>query len=254
MASMAEGLQGSRLNPASLSGLNGTQAEMAHSQWLQGVNQEEGGLALPLGKSLALGAAFEWLDMGEVTRYQPLVGGGYASSGSWHPTAGALTLSLGGAINSSLDAGVALRGWRQDLDSEGATAASGSVALRYKPTASLRVDLALLDMGTKLAGDDLPTALRLGGSWQTAGGQRLAVEGAAPLDPAKGIDWSTAVEAPLGKAITLRGGALMLAGNPNPTPTAGFSVAVSNWSLDFAYRAAGELGSTLHAGLTLLTR
>jgi hypothetical protein len=153
-----------------------------------------------------------------------------------------------------VDGGVALRGWRQDLDGEGATAASGSASLRYKPSAAVNVVVALVDLGTQLAGDKLPTALRLGGSWQSASGQRLAVEGAAPLGSTSAIDWSTAVEAPMGSAITLRAGGLLLAGTQNPIPTAGFSVAVANWSLDFAYRAAGELGSTLHAGLSLITR
>jgi hypothetical protein len=254
MASLADGLQGSRLNPASLASVSGMQAEATHSQWLQGVNQEQGGVALNLGQGLGAAVAFEWLDMGEVTRYQPLAGGGYGAQGSWHPTAGALTLSLGSTLGSNLDAGVALRGWRQDLDGEGATAASGSAALRFKPSASTNVSLALVDMGTQLAGDNLPAALRLGAAWQVPSGQRVALEGASPLGSSGSIDWSAALESPLGSAITLRGGALLLAGNLNPMPTAGLSVAVSGWSLDFGYSAAGELGSTLHAGLSLITR
>ena len=253
MSSMADGIQGSRLNPAALSNMQGMQMEASHSQWLQGVNQEQGGFGLGLGKSFGAALGFEWVDMGEVTRYQPALGGGFTPNGTWHPTAGAITLSLGGELLSKVDAGLAVRGWRQDLDSEGAIAGSGSGSIRFKPVPEASVVLALVDLGTALGGDPLPTTLRLGGAWQLKSGQRVAVEGASVLALSNGVEWSTAVEVPLGSAVNLRGGILLLPGNGGAFPTAGFSVAVSNWALDFAYRAAGELGSTLHAGITLLT-
>jgi hypothetical protein len=157
-------------------------------------------------------------------------------------------------MGSKLEAGAALRGWQQDLDHEGASAASGSASLRYHPNGALALTAALLDLGTPLAGDPLRGDLRLGLALEANGGQRLAIESTSPLGDTRGADYGAAVEAPLGSAFTARAGVQLLAGSLNPLPTAGFSVSLAHYSLDFAYRAAGDLGSTLHAGISFLTR
>jgi hypothetical protein len=253
LASLAQGLEGSRLNPASLATVKGYQVEASHDQWVQGVSQEQGAMAMGLGTGLGAALAADWLDMGEVTRYQTQAGGGLIEAGTWHPTAGSLTMSLGAALGSQLAVGAAIRGWRQDLDLESALAASGSASFSYSPSPALSVVGSILDIGTPLAGDPLPSSMRLGASWTGRQGQRLALEATAPLGQSSGVDVAAAVEAPVGKSLTLRGGGLFASGSLQPVPTMGFSVAVSSISLDFAYSPSGALGSTLNAGLSWTT-
>jgi hypothetical protein len=246
MSSMADGLQGSRLAPSSLASMQGMQADASHTQWLQGVTQDQAAFAMGVGHSLGVALDLDWLDMGEVE--QITVAG--QSNGSIHPTAGAVTLSLGGAVNSNLDAGVAFRGWRQDLDNENALAGSGSASLAYKLMPSISVVGALVDLGSTLDGDDLPTTLRFGGSWHSKGGDRIAFEGAAPIGFKDGVDWSTSLVMPVASVFVVRGGLLLTAGALQPTPTIGMSVLVSTWSFDVGYRPSDALGSTLNIGLS----
>jgi hypothetical protein len=253
LASLAQGLQGSRLNPASLAGLKGYQVEASHDQWVQGVSQEQGGMAMGIGNGMGVALAADWLDMGEVTRYQAGAGGQLVDVGSWDPTAGSITMSLGASLGSQLAVGAAVRGWRQDLDLESALAGSASAAMSFAPAPGWNVVASLLDVGTPLDGDPLPSSLHLGGSWTGGAGQRLAVEATAPLGQQNGMDLSAAVEAPVGKSLTLRGGGLFTAGSLQPVPTMGFSVAVASMSLDFAYSPNSALGSTLNAGISWTT-
>jgi hypothetical protein len=253
LAALADGVQGSRLNPASLAGIKGTQAEASHDEWLQGVTQEQGAVAFNMGAGIGAALSADWLDMGEVTRYQTQANGSLAAAGSWHPTAGSASLSVGLPLGSDLAAGASVRGWRDDLDSEGAMAGSGSASLRYTPMPAWSLSASLLDVGTPLAGDPLPSTLRVGGAWSGQGGQHVAIEASSLLGSNNGVDLAAAAEMPIGKSMTVRGGGLFTAGSLQPVPTMGFSVAVSSVSLDVAYSPVGSLGSTLNAGLSWTT-
>lgn len=249
MGSLSQGLQGLRQDPSSAATIKSAAVEASHNQWVQGVTQEQAAAGLNLGAGFGAAISAEWLDMGEVTRYKAAPSGGLTEEGSWHPTAGAATLSLGSSLSSNMAAGLALRGWRQDLDGEGALAVSVSGSLRYKPLSSVTLVAALVDFGTRLDSEELPTAVRAGASWASKAGSRLGVELSAPLGLNDGIDYAAALELPLGSAIVLRGGALFAAGAVQVAPTGGCSIKVSQWSLDFAYRPSA-LGSTLNAGLS----
>ena len=252
MASMARGVEGSRLAPSSLAQLKGVEAQASHDQWMQGVSQDQMAVGTRFGQ-VGVAVAAEWLDMGEVTRYKSLAGGGVAEDGNWHPNAGTAALSLGTSLSDSLDAGVALRGWHQSLDGENAMAGSVSASLGYRVDRALSLTASYLDLGSPLDGDALPTQVRLGAAWNFNTRAKVAVE--STLSPGSDApEYAAACEAPLGSAITLRGGMSQAVGQAAPALSAGFSVALGALDLDLAYRPSTALGSALNAGITWTTR
>lgn len=254
MASLAQGLQGSRLAPSSLAQLQGMEAQASHDQWLQGVSQDQMAVGFKLGQGLGLAVAAEWLDMGEVTRYKNMTGGGVVADGTWHPNAGTVALSLGSSLNDKMDAGVAVRGWHQSLDAENSMAASFSASMGYRVTRELSLAASYLDLGTDLGGDALPTNLRLGAAWSFSTRARVAVESTLSSGGSVAPEYSAACEAPLGSAIILRGGVAQVVGQDAPALTTGLSVSLGALALDLAYRPTTSLGSAVNAGLTWTMR
>jgi hypothetical protein len=212
-------------------------------------------MAVGYGFARGFGAAVsaEWLDMGEVTRYRSLNGGGVVADGSWHPNAGTVALSLGSSLNEKVDVGVALRGWHQSLDAENSLAASVSASMEYSASRQLSLAASYLDLGTDLGGDALPTSLRLGAAWNFNARARVAVESTLANGGSDAPEYAVAFESPLGPAITLRGGAAQVVGQDTPALSTGLSFAIGALALDLAYRPTSSLGSALNAGLTWTT-
>lgn len=250
MAALAQGLQGSRLAPSSLARLQGNQGAVSHDQWVLGVSAETLSVAQGLGHGLGAALSAEWVDMGEVVRYQRNASGGMEEAGRWRPSAGALTASLGFPVGDQVAAGVAVRGWRQDLDSDGVMAASASGSLAYQFSPAFSAVASVVDVGSKLGQDDLPSTVRLGAAYHSHLGVRLGLEAALSHQPIDGLDLAGALEAPLGQNLMIRGGGVHLSGSLQLLPTAGLSLNVGSMAVDLAYRPVATLGSTLQAGLS----
>jgi hypothetical protein len=244
---MARGVESATLDASALGGVKQTQAYLSHSHWHQDVKADHGGMAYALGQAGAVAVAVDWVDLGSVTRYQTLPGGGVAAAGEWRPSAGVATLAWGRQVSSNFSLGAQVRGWRQSLDQENEMAASAGVSGRYSSQA-WTLDAGLRDVGSGLGGNELPTQARLGLAVAATPFMQVGFE-ALRYQADGSLELLAGAEVNLGKSLTLRGGAQRGGSDTALTPSVGASFKVGNLAVDVA-SAFSALGSTLQAGFS----
>lgn len=258
----AEGEAGQQSNPAALSAQQG--ASLGGGQVLGLLDDRmswlDAGLALGHGWGIGFQAAYAGAqdtargafgqDLGTFTDRQWLAG-----------------LGLGGELAPGWRLGATLKGLQESLDAAPTLAVAGDLGLQGPLGGGRRFGAALLNAGSQVGGDGLPTPLRvrLGASaplftprWQAeADVEDLPNEAQARLllGSELGFDLSSPADggglAPYHGSLRL-GGQFGLLVSEDPVYSLGAGLGVSgSWDLDYALQSQGVLGLTHRFSLTL---
>jgi hypothetical protein len=240
--------EGLRYNPASLQGLLGLQASLAHVNAPGDWAYDWAGVGFRLG-ALGLGAEYLASSLKPFTLYDA------TGSAVGEAAAGSQNIALGAAgplpfFDACLKAGVAVRYFRSQLyqfESQGAAADLGLQACRKGWPVSF--GLSLQNLGAESAyiseADPLPACARAGLQAKLPLDRGLevmpAVDLVAFLDPTRPLEIRSGVEVDVFDRVGLRAGLL----NAGLYHSLSFGMGLNwdGWGLDYAYLPANELGS-----------
>jgi hypothetical protein len=235
------------LNPAGLAGLKGIQATFLHNEWIQGMKDEHlaAGMGLPMvGAAMGL----DYYNMGPIDRLK-VENNKLVSDGTFNPSAIKLEAGAGLGIG-MVSVGLAARYLTQTLDSSVSadSAFAGDLGARFNMLGA-SAGLSVINLGSQLAGADLPRTIRAGVGYEMNVGiseLALALDVAVPTADTKSLATSLGAELWLVKSFALRAGykAQDRAGLSGLQGlSAGVGAKFSMVSLDYAMTTLGDLGT-----------
>jgi len=251
---LADNAYASVWNPAGLAFVDSVQIAGQHLSYLESINDEYVGSAIPLGHGgRALGVSAQYLGTGDIT--QADINGFHTGTFSAHY--GVYSLAYGQKLGDKLGIGATGKWINAKLSDTSADAFAGDLGLLYKPQDHWRIAATLTNLGNKLTfidqPDSLPSAFHVAAAYQPA--RQLLVTGEAlhswpsdRFDGRFGLEWR-----PM-ELLALR------TGYRTDTMTelsalAGFSVGMGLqlWGQEFAYAWVpyGDLGTTQYFSLLM---
>lgn len=163
---LADDLNTTAWNPAGLSQIKGIQAGFMHNIYLQDTSMEYLAYAQNLFPGAGIGANVTYLNYGSLDKYDE-VNGLPVANGSFTPTAFTGTIGYGQWLLPSLAVGAALKIISQTIDTENYLAEAVDLGVLYKTSLKgLQLGLAVQNLGTQLAGANLPQNLKVGAAYQ----------------------------------------------------------------------------------------
>lgn len=237
-------LAGVEVNPATLAGIKGFHAALTHNLWVQGISTDRLTAGLSLGCFGTVGASYDYLNLGEVTRVDLDSSGQPFDNGTIHPYAMALGASWAADFG-GLSAGVSVRGLFEQVVQGYGGGASADLGLQYSFESGWRAGASLQNMDLNFSSGTLrPFRWRLGGGYTYGGTRPVALDvntdfqpnDSEPATVRLGAEWAAHTQ------WILRGGYLM--GNERTAhgPTAGIGWVREHFTVDYAVFGAGDLG------------
>ena len=252
------------LNPAGLAGLSSQQVAVNQNFWLQGSSVESLSYGLGVFKHAGLGLDLNYFSVGAIDRYAFDSNGQLQPNGSFNPYFFSAGLGYGQQFGRNVSVGVLAKLVGQNIDGSAASALAVDLGAQYNlPIKGFSLGLAEQNLGSPLAGSDLPLLTRLGGSYFTGNPDRtsltLDVDAQIPAAVVAQSSLSAGAELHYGRYLSFRGGYQLqqtsgLGGLTGLTAGAGFGQGNSHhaWEVDYAWVPMGELG---HANqISLLTK
>lgn len=240
------------LNPASLAGLDGLQAEAAHISWLESVALDHGALAW--GRRQGISVALSYLQMG-TPEIQSLDLNG-AALGSFRQNDRSIGLHLARPFG-RVDLGLAVRSLQRELAGLSQSGFEGDVGAQLRLGEAWTLGLSALHLGQlsalESAADPTPSAYRAGVAWQRAlsdnVGAAFALDGVQPGDSS--VQVRAGAELRLYRMLALRAGSQFSeAFDGRQAFTAGAGFQWQGLGVDYAWAPFGVLGSTHRVGLS----
>jgi outer membrane protein OmpA-like peptidoglycan-associated protein len=248
-------------NPAGLGRMNGYKFALSHQEWFEGIRDEMGHVALPLGPG-ALGLALVYSGEPGV-RYWDADQLRFEEFDAWSAM---LAAGYGWRLSRRFAMGASATGLYQDLSPNtgygatiGNTGYGGALGLGItgKLARVLSIGLAARHAGVMTYGDGyerLPLEFALGGAL-SAGMLDLTMDAVAPaLDATPNVRVGAELTPvkPLSLRVGYRTGPVSLDSLGYLSGlTAGLGVTVGNFGVDYAFVPYGELGLTHRVGLRL---
>lgn len=239
-------------NAAGLSGLKSTELAMHHASWLADINQETLVLGHPLGAWGGLAASLNYVSYGSLP--------GYDANGNLLPDYSAdrfgFGLGWGKEITRGLSGGVSLKGAMRNLGGNSYSDMSADLGALWVPKPSLRVGLAVNNLGTAVAGYAQATAFRLGASYgmKVSDTNDFIFAASASIEPQGVNRLLYGIEDLMHEVLALRLGYQMnLADNQIgglTGLTAGIGFIYEEFKLDYAFLPYGDLGTAQRLSLS----
>jgi hypothetical protein len=161
----ADDLNTTAWNPAGLSQIQGIQAGFMHNIYLQDTSMEYLAYAQNLFPGAGIGANVTYLNYGSLDKYDE-VNGLPVANGSFTPTVFTGTIGYGQWLLPSLAVGVSLKMISQTIDTEHYSAVAVDLGGLYKTAVTgLQLGLAVQNLGSQLAGANLPQNLKVGAAY-----------------------------------------------------------------------------------------
>jgi hypothetical protein len=161
----ADDLNTTAWNPAGLSQIQGIQAGFMHNIYLQDTSMEYLAYAQNLFPGAGIGANVTYLNYGSLDKYDE-VNGLPVAQGSFTPTVFTGTIGYGQWLLPSLAVGVSLKMISQTIDTEHYSAVAVDLGGLYKTAITgLQLGLAVQNLGSQLAGANLPQNLKVGAAY-----------------------------------------------------------------------------------------
>lgn len=254
----ADDLNTTAWNPAGLAQMKGIQVGGMHNLYLQDTFMDYVAYAQPLFAGAGIGANVTYLNYGSLDKFDE-VNGLPVAQGSFTPTVFTGTLGYGQWLLPSLAVGASLKIINQSIDTEHYTAVAVDLGGLYQtPVTGLRLGLALQNLGSQLAGADLPRNVKVGAAymlpvkfsandtWNTVLDVNVPFGDANYTSVNVGTEYwyNQVVAARLGYQVKNTGdlgGATGLTG--------GVGVKVAMFEVDYALVSFGDLGLTHQVGL-----
>lgn len=236
-------------NPAALASLGGPQISLLHHSYLLGTALEHAALGLGLWGG-GLGVGVDYMNYGSVDAYALNGSGGLQTNGSVNPSGLAVGVGYGHSLG-DLSLGLTAKMVSENLDGASASALAADLGGQWhaRPDGGLSLGLSLQDWGSSLNSAPLPTTLRAGtayGFGSNGKGLTLALDGALPTADAAAAAWSLGGEYAGGASVgwALRAGYHQVGNGGMGGLALGLGLKLNRYGLDYAYEAAGALGST----------
>jgi hypothetical protein len=164
-------------NPGGLGFVDVSQLAAQHLSYLENINYEYLGFAVPFGRRKGFGASVQYLGSGNIAATDATGN----SIGNITAHYGAYNLSYGQALTDQLTLGVTGKLVEGKLDNVGATAYAADIGSMYQVNDKLRLAGVLTNLGDKMKfidqADSLPLAFHLGGAYRFSKLFNLALEG-----------------------------------------------------------------------------
>jgi len=231
----AQGQSACYWNPAGLVGVHGKNVLFMHTQWLQGIRHEYGGMAVGDGKT-ALGLSFAYNTAGQLElRSRPAPRP--EATFSIHDVM--LALSCARSTRHGLSLGITGKFLYEKIYIESTSGFAFDLGLLYRLSSThLNLGLSLRNMGkmTKLKEDPvrLPFLMQLGVSYQfhvTPGDVLVCFDLELPRDSVNSLQFG--IEYQLCRFLWLRAG--YQTGHQERNIAAGLGLRVGRWQIDYAY-------------------
>jgi len=152
-------------NPAGVSLSENKELEISHTEWLQGLRNENLAYIQPLGKSYTVFGGANVLLSGGMDKYDTLG----VKTGSFNSYEGVFSLGLSAALGWDCYSAYALKAFYQKVDKESASAFAWDAGL-LKVAGDWRFGVSVANMGAKLKlgsrAFELPLMIRTGVAWR----------------------------------------------------------------------------------------
>jgi hypothetical protein len=246
-------------NPAGLSQVPRFSSTFMHTQYIAGVTYDAASVAKRVNDSSVLAFGVRYLDAGAITRTD--ING--LSNGDFHPRSYLAELGWGQSIydlsDSEVDVamGVTVKYLHSDL-LEHASGYGGDFGVHSRfygtsQTYDMSMVIQNLGVGQKFdkVRDTLPTRVRFGGGVRPIKPLLLTIEAIAPINDspygAAGMEYTVEVQKNVQGSVraglnTMTYDSLGLSSILN----FGFGLKLSDFSIDYAFSPAGELGAQIH--------
>jgi hypothetical protein len=162
---LADDLNSTAWNPAGLSQVQGINAGFMHNLYLQDTSLEYLAYAQNLFAGAGIGVNVTYLNYGSLDKYDE-VNGLPVSAGTFTPTVFTGSVGYGQRLLKELAVGATVKFISQTIDTEHYTAVAVDLGGLYKTAITgLQLGLAVQNLGSRLAGADLPQNLKVGGAY-----------------------------------------------------------------------------------------
>jgi hypothetical protein len=257
---LADDLNTTAWNPSGLAQIQGSQAGFMHNIYLQDTSMEYLAYAQNLFTGAGIGANVTYLNYGSLDKYDE-VNGLPVAQGSFTPTEFTGTIGYGQWLMPGLAVGASLKMISQTIDTEQYTAVAVDLGGLYKTAvAGLQLGLAVQNLGTQLAGANLPQNLKVGAAYilpvkiSTHDTWNTLVDVNVPFGDTSYTSVNVGTEYWYNQVVALRVGYQIentgdLGGVTGLTAGAGVKLAMFN--VDYALVSFGDLGLTHQLALSV---
>lgn len=238
-------------NPAGLAGQSHLGTALHHHSWLAGIVQETAVVAVPLGAFGGVGGSLNYVNYGSIAGHDEAG----AETASYTPSRFGFGAGWGTTLLAGLSAGISAKGSMQSIGSKSYSAFAADLGALWAPVPHLRVGLVYSNLGMKVSGYSLASALRVGASYGLelipSHAMLVAVSGALEPD---GVDRiQLGVEDVMFSMVAVRLGYQANLVNNHIAGLTGLTVGLGGLykqvSLDYAFLPFGDLGTTHRVSL-----
>ncbi|MFP4466382.1 MAG: PorV/PorQ family protein [Candidatus Goldiibacteriota bacterium] len=249
-------------NPAGLPQIEGTEVSLMHAVWIVDIFYDYIAAAYSAGEIGTFGMSLVYVNYGSIQSWDELGN----PEGDFSGNDIAVNLAYGTVIDNKLSLGIAVKGFNQSIDEEGAFGFAADIGAIYKlPIEGLQAGMSVQNLGPKFGFGEaflLPVILRAGLSYTGIRNFMLNLEYAQPIETngiiAAGMEYWYRDLLVLRMGYQYQG---MFDKNryyenyAGPSIMAGFvigaGIKIDIYEIDYAYRQLGVLGSAHRAGLTV---
>jgi len=254
---LADDANATAWNPAGLSQVLGSQVAFMHNLYIQETSQEYLAFGHQLFNGAGVGANITYFNYGKIEKYTETA----EAAGDFTPTVLTAALGYGQWLLPELAAGLAVKFFNQNIDTERYSAVAADLGVLVKPgLEGLQLGAAAQNLGGKLADSDLPALAKAGAAYAlpfTLGADArwtLALEVQVPFADSAYTSVNIGTEYAYAKAVALRAGYKVkntgeLSGVSGLT--AGVGVKYSFFALDYALATFGDLGVSNQVALSV---
>lgn len=245
LVATASGTEGLIYNPATLGNWRGTEVSLSHNELYQDLRLENVGITMPLGRSVAFGAAVTYLGYGQIDGYD--VSGNSTGDVSAYSTA--ITLGASWRLSDKFSLGAAFKPiWESLGDYQARTSAFDFGLLWQSGQFTFGAQAANLGGNMTFVEEQnpLPRLLRVGAAYRTVTGSSL-VTLAATTEPGVSTQLAGGIEYNYTQSLSMRvgyEGGISGAAVGTGSASLGVGLELGSLRVDYAYRPASTLGDT----------